>query len=44
MYPGGYNLNMLEIRKTQVFSAWLDGLRDMQGRVIESTTNAMAIS
>ena len=23
---------MLEIRKTQVFSNWLDGLRDMQGR------------
>ena len=25
-------MNMLEIRKTQIFSNWLDNLRDLQGR------------
>jgi putative component of toxin-antitoxin plasmid stabilization module len=24
---------MIEIRKTDVFAAWLDGLRDMQARL-----------
>jgi putative addiction module killer protein len=28
----GYNLAALEIRKTKVFAAWIDGLGDIRGR------------
>lgn len=28
----GYTLLMIEIRKTDVFARWLDGLRDIHGR------------
>jgi putative addiction module killer protein len=28
----GYNLAALEIRKTKVFAAWIDGLSDVRGR------------
>ena len=32
MYPRGYIWFMIEIRKTDVFTEWLDGLRDIQAR------------
>ncbi len=32
MYPIGYNRGMIEIRKTDVFAKWLDGLKDIQAR------------
>ena len=32
MYPVGYNRGMIEIRKTDVFVKWLDGLSDIQAR------------
>jgi putative addiction module killer protein len=28
----GYNIIMIEIRKTEVFARWINGLRDLQGR------------
>jgi len=31
MYPIGYN-RAVELRKTERFAAWLDGLKDLQGR------------
>lgn len=32
MYPGGYNHFMIEIRKTEKYAQWLDGLRDIKAR------------
>ena len=32
MYPAGYSLFVLEIRKTEVYAQWLDGLRDIHAR------------
>jgi len=32
MYPVGYNFYIIEIRKTDVFAAWLDNLRDIRAR------------
>ena len=32
MYPCGYNLTMYEVRKTENFAKWLDGLRDIHAR------------
>nr|WP_281415665.1 type II toxin-antitoxin system RelE/ParE family toxin [Pelotalea chapellei] len=32
MYPQGYNSAMIEIRKTELFAAWLDNLRDIQAK------------
>lgn len=32
LYPEGYNSVVIEIRKTQVFVEWLDGLRDIHAR------------
>jgi putative addiction module killer protein len=32
MYPLGYNW-MMEIRRTEVFRKWIDGLKDVSGRV-----------
>jgi putative addiction module killer protein len=32
MSPSGYSYAVLQIRKTEVFAAWIDGLRDVQGR------------
>lgn len=32
MYPWGYTLEMIEIRKTETFARWLDNLRDIQAR------------
>ena len=32
MYPRGYTLTMIEIRKTEIFAKWLDGLRDIRAR------------
>lgn len=32
MCPGGYTLNMIEIRKTDSFANWLDNLRDIQAK------------
>ena len=32
LYPSGYSLSVIEIRKTNVFAQWLDGLRDIQAR------------
>lgn len=31
-YPGGYNRAMVEIRKTEHFARWIDGLRDEKAR------------
>ena len=28
----GYSLGVVEVRKTEVFQAWLDGLRDVRAR------------
>jgi putative addiction module killer protein len=32
MSPIGYNMIVLNIRKTELFSRWLDGLRDSEAR------------
>jgi putative addiction module killer protein len=32
MYPSGYN-RVMEIRRTEVFRKWIDGLKDVSGRV-----------
>lgn len=32
MYPYGYNISM-EVRKTEVFSKWIDGLKDIKARI-----------
>jgi putative addiction module killer protein len=32
LYPKGYALGVIEIRKTDIFSKWLDGLRDIRAR------------
>ena len=32
VYPYGYSSPMIEVRKTDVFVQWLDGLRDIQAR------------
>mgnify|MGYP001575160826 CR=1 FL=1 len=32
VYPIGYIHPMLEVRKTELFSQWLDGLRDLHAR------------
>ena len=32
MYPAGYTLSVIEIRKTDAYAKWLDGLRDIRAR------------
>jgi putative addiction module killer protein len=32
VYPDGYNVAMVEIRKTENFAKWLDGLNDIRAR------------
>lgn len=32
MYPVGYSLDIVEIRATDIFTRWMDGLQDVQGR------------
>lgn len=32
MYPLGYNVAMIEIRKTETFATWIDGLQDIRAR------------
>jgi hypothetical protein len=32
VYPSGYNITMYEIRKTDAYALWLDGLRDIHAR------------
>jgi len=32
VWPVGYDIPMIEIRKTDVFAKWPDGLRDLRGR------------
>lgn len=32
MYPQGYTLAMIEIRKTETYIQWLDDLRDIRAR------------
>ena len=32
LYPLGYTVGMFEIRKTDTFAKWLDGLHDMRAR------------
>lgn len=32
MYPYGYIYSMIEIRKTEQYARWLDGLRDIKAR------------
>lgn len=32
MYPQGYSMVMVEIRKTELFASWLDNLRDIQAK------------
>ena len=32
MYPSGYTALRMDIRKTEEFSKWLDGLTDIQAR------------
>jgi putative addiction module killer protein len=32
VYPYGYNVIMIEIRKTEIFANWLDGLHDIRAR------------
>ena len=32
LYPSGYDQVMVEIRKTELFIEWLDGLRDIRAR------------
>ena len=32
MWPVGYSSGMLEVRRTEVYARWLDGLRDVRAR------------
>jgi len=32
MYPSGYNMAMIEVRKTETFAKWIDGLQDIRAR------------
>jgi putative addiction module killer protein len=32
MYPCGYSWYVIQIRKTDVYAAWIDGLHDLRGR------------
>ena len=32
MYPTGYNIAMIEIRKIETFAKWIDGLHDLRAR------------
>ena len=32
LYPRGYIIRMIEIRKTEMFTQWLDGLHDIRAR------------
>ena len=32
LYPSGYDQALVEIRKTELFIEWLDGLRDIRAR------------
>jgi putative addiction module killer protein len=32
MYPAGYTITMIEIRKTENFAKWIDGLIDIRAR------------
>jgi putative addiction module killer protein len=32
LYPAGYNLSMIEIRKTELFAKWLDNLNDIKAK------------
>jgi putative component of toxin-antitoxin plasmid stabilization module len=32
MYPQGFTWLMIEIRKTEVYTKWLDGLRDITAK------------
>jgi putative addiction module killer protein len=32
VYPDGYNMAMIEIRKTENFAKWLDGLNEIRAR------------
>lgn len=32
MYPYGYDIAVIEIRKTETFAKWLDGLHDLRAR------------
>jgi len=32
VYPSGYTLSVIEIRKTDIYAKWLDGLRDISAR------------
>ena len=32
MYPLGYNSAVIELRKTEHFAKWIDGLQDIRGR------------
>ncbi len=32
LYPAGYTIAMIEIRKTELFATWLDNLRDIQAK------------
>lgn len=34
----GYSDSMIEIRKTEIFAAWLDGLEDIRGRARNRTS------
>jgi len=32
MYPSGYTITVIQIRKTETFTKWLDGLSDIRAR------------
>ena len=32
LYPCGYSITMIEIRKTDTFAKWIDGLHDIRAR------------
>ncbi len=32
MYPRGYTVIIIEIRKTEIFAKWIDGLSDIRAR------------
>ena len=32
MYPQGYSIDMIEIRKTETFAKWIDALQDIYAR------------
>ena len=32
MYPLGYTIDMAEVRKTETFSKWIDGVHDIRAR------------